>query len=397
MILKFFGDIAEFLDNHTEYGKRVHFKSILEEFRHDLAHELDYEQEAKNLTELGANLKTFDSIVIPAPKKDYTTSKVLTMDYVRGTKITDLGPLAHLELDGTHLADELFKAYLKQILIDGLFHADPHPGNVFITDDNRIALIDLGNGRAYQRTNAGKTPETALAVSEGNSVEAGNILIEIGTPTANFDEQEFRRKLTATITDEQGAKLENIQLGRSLLNYKRFANESGLDMPAELAMVSKTLLNLDIIGRTLDPKFEPNEAIRRNASEIMQQRFAKSLSPGNIFTAMIETKEFARQLPGRVNHILDLFAKNDFKVKINYDKEETFIEGFQKVANRIATGLILSSLIIGASLLMRVETTFRIFGYPGFAILLFVLAAGGGIFLIITISVRDRTRKQKPK
>src|SRR5207249_2162344 len=90
------------------------------------------------------NLKEFDRIVVPCPVDDYTTSRVLTMDYIRGRKITSLGPLARIEIDGPALAEQLFRAYLQQMLVDGFFHADPHPGNVFLTDDGRIAILDLG-------------------------------------------------------------------------------------------------------------------------------------------------------------------------------------------------------------------------------------------------------------
>src|SRR6185295_9853427 len=136
--------IAEFFDAHTELGRRHRFLRILEEFRITIQQELNYEREAQNLIALGENLKDFDLIQVPQPVPDYSTRCVLTMDYVQGRKITSIGPLARLELKGAPLAEELFKAYLKQVLVDGLFHADPHPGNVFLTDDGRIALLDLG-------------------------------------------------------------------------------------------------------------------------------------------------------------------------------------------------------------------------------------------------------------
>ena len=390
-------DIATFLDNHTEYGKNTHFMPVLDEFRRTLARELDYEHEAKNLLEVGENLKSFEAIIVPEPVKDYTTGKILTMEYIRGKKVTSLGPLAHMEIDGIRLAEELFKAYLKQILVDGVFHADPHPGNVFVTEDNRIALLDLGMVGRISQSMQEKLLKLLLAVSEGNSDAAGDIAIEIGRVRDDFDEIGFRQKLTATIEEEQGANLEDIQIGSSMLTYSRYASESGLDMPSELTLVSKTLLNLDIVGRTLDPSFKPNDSIRRNASDIMQQRFAKSLSPSNLFSSLIETKEFVREMPGRINKILDALSKNQFKVKIDYGEEATFIDGFQKIANRIATALVLASLIIGASLLMRIETPFQLFGYPGFAIILFLIAAGGAIWLLVDIVLKDRSRKRLNK
>ncbi|MGH7936483.1 MAG: ABC1 kinase family protein, partial [Chthoniobacterales bacterium] len=134
-------DIADFLDHHTELGKRYEFCQLLEQFRKSLLQELDYRQEASNLTTLREQLRDFPRLIIPAPIADYCTSRVLTMEFVPGKKVTELSPLARMEFDGAALAEEMFRAYLEQILVNGFFHADPHPGNVFITADYRIALL----------------------------------------------------------------------------------------------------------------------------------------------------------------------------------------------------------------------------------------------------------------
>src|SRR5882672_7392426 len=136
--------VAEFIDAHTEVGKRYEFGNLLADLRRSLLRELDFKQEAGNLIRLRSGLREFEQIIVPAPIEDFTTSRVLTMEYVSGKNVTSLSPLRLLEIDGRALSRDLFRAYLKQILVDGFFHADPHPGNVFLTDDNRIALLDLG-------------------------------------------------------------------------------------------------------------------------------------------------------------------------------------------------------------------------------------------------------------
>ncbi|MDQ1712744.1 MAG: ubiquinone biosynthesis protein, partial [Frankiaceae bacterium] len=137
-------EIAEFADAHTTVGRRYGFAAMLEEFRKSMLRELDYQQEARNLLTLRANLADFPRIHVPEPVADYSTSRVLTMEFIGGRKLTSLGPLAQLEVEGNALADQLIGAYLKQILVDGFFHADPHPGNVFLTETGDIGLIDLG-------------------------------------------------------------------------------------------------------------------------------------------------------------------------------------------------------------------------------------------------------------
>jgi len=382
-------DIAEFLDDHTEMGRRYEFRKILEEFRRSLLRELDYRQEAQNLTLLRRNLSDFDKIVVPAPIDDYTTSRVLTMEYISGTKITSLSQVARLELDGAGLAEELFRAYLKQILVDGFFHADPHPGNVFVTAAGQIALIDLGMVARLAPRVQEHLLQLLLAISEGQSDDAVAFALKLGEAREQFDEPEFARRVADLVGQHQDAELRNIQIGKAVLEIGRVAGDVGLRLPTELTMLGKTLLNLDQIGEALDPKFNPNASIRRNAAEIMRARMLKSASPGNLFSGILEMKEFVERLPGRVNKILDAVANNQLEVKVDAIDEARLMTGFQKVANRITMGLVLAALIIGAAMLMPVETSFRIFGYPGLAIILFLFAAGGGIALMLSILFKD--------
>jgi ubiquinone biosynthesis protein len=387
-------EIAGFLDKHTEWGKRYEFGKMLEEVRRSLWLELDYRQEARNLSTLGTNLLGFPGIVVPTPIEDFTTLRVLTMEYIRGKKITELSPLARLDFKGADLAEELFHAYLKQILVDGFFHADPHPGNVFLTDDHRIALLDLGMvGHIAPRLQENLL-QLLLAVSDGRGDDAATIAIKISELKEEFSENPFRQRVASLVSELQGSEMDQIQVGRVVLEITQISGDNGLRVLAELTMLSKTLLNLDLVGKTLDPKFNPNASIRRNAETILQQRVWKALSPTNLFGGLLEMKDLLVRLPSRLNRILDAIAHNELKVKVETIDENVIIEGLQKVANRIALGLVLAALIIGAALLARVETSFRIFGYPGFAILCFLGVGGGGLFLIVHILMHDRPSKK---
>jgi predicted unusual protein kinase regulating ubiquinone biosynthesis (AarF/ABC1/UbiB family) len=158
-------------------------------------------------------------------------------------------------------------------------------------------------------------------------------------------------------------------------------------------MLGKTLLNLDQVGRVLDPDFEPNTAIRRNAAELMRQRMLKSASPGQLFSSMLELNDFAQELPRRLNRVLDTVAGEGMSIQLHITNEAMMMSGLQKIANRIAMGVVLAALIIGAAMLMRVETRFRIFGYPGVAMLLFLAAVIGGILMVGDIVLHDRHGK----
>lgn len=387
--------LACFFQRHTRTGQRYHPDKVLEEFQNTLAHELDYRREAANLITLGTNLREFERLVVPQPIPDYSTRRVLTMEYIEGTKITELSPLARLDLDGTALAEELFQAYLKQILVDGVFHADPHPGNVLVTTDQRIALLDLGMVGHVTPGLQENLMKLLLAVSEGQAEEAGEMAVRIGNPSLKFNEAEFRSRIGKLVAEEQHAPLCNLEVGKVVLQIGRGAAETGLSVPPELSMLGKALLQLDQIGRALAPEFAPNESIRRNASNILNQRLKSSFTEGKLFATILEAKQFVGALPARLNKILDAVGKAELNVNVRPSETDFLVESARKVANRITMGLILAALIVGAALLVRVPTNFRLFGYPALAIILFLAAAAGGFWLLLSILWQDHKTRHK--
>jgi ubiquinone biosynthesis protein len=387
------GDMAAFLDTHTEAGRKYEFTPFLEEFRKNLLRELDYRLEARNLVIFANNLRDFDRIVVPQPVEDFTTSRVLTMDYISGRKVTSLTPLGKIDLDGYQLAEHLFQAYLQQILIDGFFHADPHPGNVFLTDDRRVALIDLGMVARITPRFQENLIQLLLAISEGKGDDAADLTIKIGEAKPGFDEKTFRRHVADLVLENQNAQLENLNAGRVVLRITQIAGECCFRLPPEFTMIAKTLLNLDQVVHTLDPKFDPNFAIRNWADVIMQRRFQKSLSAGNIYGTVLELKEFVDKLPSRVNQLVDTLTTKGIHIDVDAIDEHSLLASLHKIANRITVGLLLAALIVGAALMMRVETSFRLLGYPAIAIIFFLLAAGGALMLVFNILFNDEKDK----
>src|SRR5256714_3633731 len=393
--LESLGEIAHFLDQHTELGKRYEFDNMLVNLRKSLLRELDFTIEANNLSTIGQNLSEFDEIVVPEPIDDFTTSRVLTMEYVSGKKITALNPLRLLEIDGSLLAEELFGAYLKQFLVDGIFHADPHPGNVFLTDDDRIALLDLGMVGRVTRSFQDNLLRLLLAISEGRGETAAEAAIKMGEAKEGFDRDSFKRRVTDLVAENSDAILSRMNAGRVTLEITKISADCWFRLPPEFTMIAKALLNLDRVVYTLDSKFDPNAVMRDRANEILQRNIIKSVAPNNLLAGVVDLKEFAEKFPSRVNRILDVLGSNKLRFKVDAIDEKVVMEGLQKVANRITLGLVVAALIVGAALLMRVETPFRIFGYPGFAMIFFLIAAAAGLVLAINILIYDEKRRTK--
>ena len=387
--------VADLAVKHNKTARQYGFDNILEEFRHMLLKELDYTREAENLVTLGRNLKEFKHLFVPQPIADYSSSRVLTMEYVKGKKVTELSSLKMMETDFSPVVDELVKAYLKQIVFDGFAHADPHPGNIHLMEDNRIALMDLGMVARFSPTLQEDILKLLIAIGEYQIDEVANIIIGMSTIDEEVDLTSFRKNVARLVMDHQYRQAKDMQTGQLIIQINRMASESGIKIAVQLNILGKILLNMDKIVATLTPNFDFQKAISKNVESMMFQKAKKEIQPHNFFAKALETKRLMEQLPERVNKITKNLAENKFEIKVNALDEKRLTSDFQKVANRITLGLIIASMIIGASLLMRVSSTFSILGYPGLPMLLFIFAAIAGIVLVVNILLRDEDFRRK--
>ncbi len=381
------GDLADFVDAHSEVGRRYAVGALLEEFRKSLVDELDYRREAANLVTVGNIVARHQKIVVPTPYDDFTTSRVLTMEYVDGRKVTDIGPLGRLELDGEPLADQLFGAYLQQVLVEGVFHADPHPGNVLVTSDGRLALIDIGMVARLSPAHRDRLVKLFLALADSRPDEVARIARTMGEELPDFDEALFVHAVTDVVGRAADEALADLDVGAMLLQLTRKAGEAGLRMDPELVMLGKTLLNLDQVAGVLDPSFEPRDALRRHTTELM--RSSMKTSPAALMASVLEAKEFVEALPGRINRAMDAVGQGNFELRIKAFDEDEFLRGLHKLANVIAAGLILSALILSSALLARStggepSTANRI------ALVVFVVSTVAGLAMLVRITLQTR-------
>ncbi len=374
---------------HTEIGKKYAFSDVLAELKRIMLHELDYLREAENLVTLGTNLKQYKRLLVPQPIPDYTTSRVLTMEFVKGEKVTNISPLRKLEEDHTALIEELIESYLKQIVLDGFVHADPHPGNIHLLENNKIALIDLGMVAQFSKKMQDYLLRLLVGLSKNDGEEISGILLEMSERNEKSSEKQFERHIVHMVNDSRHSTAEDMQTGKLLIQMNRSAAQNGIYLPVEVNILGKILLNMDQIILALAPNFDLRNAVRKYVSEIMQKKAINELSPEDMFSALLESKKLAENLPERINKITDNLAKNNFSFKVDALDEKRLTDGFQKIANRITVGIIIAAMIVGAAMMMSVPSPFTIFGYPGLAIIFFLIAAIGGMALSYSILFMD--------
>ena len=386
-------ELSDFAVKHSKTAKKYGIDDVLDEMRHILIHELDYSREAQNLIALGKNLEKFEHIVIPQPVLDYSTSKILTMDFVEGQKITSVHGIQKTETDFSVLIDELVEAYLQQIIYDGFAHADPHPGNVHLTKDRKIALMDLGMVAKFSPNLQEQILKLLIAISKYNGEEVSKVLLEISQDDKNADIIGFKKEINRIVLDSQNRNAAEMQTGKMLIRMNKIAAEKGIRIAVELNILGKILLNLDQIVAVLAPQYDLAENMKQILEKMMVKKMAHEAQPENFFAQLIETKKLAENLPERLNKITENLAQNQFQLKIDAIDEERFTDAFQKVANRISIALIIAALIIGSSLLMRVPN-FQIFGIS-IAMFFFIIASVFGLWLAYKMVMKDEDFKRK--
>ncbi len=393
LLTRLSGTIGMVSDAPRRYG----FAEWIGEFRKTLSDELDYRREAENLETFARNLVDYPRIGVPKPIWDYSTARVLTMEMIVGEKVTKISDLRRIDPAESlgELAGDLVRAYLDQVFVHGLIHADPHPGNVLLTTDGRLSLLDLGMVAHIPPRLRDQLLKLLLAIVDGRGEQAAETFAHLSTRLEDFDEPTFSRETARMIAQYSSSMNPGRSEGKLLLELTRVGAACGLRSPAELPLLGKTLLNLESVSSALDPRLPLKQIIEDHLQEVMQRQIKLMFSPNRMASDLIEVQELLRESPRRLSQLLRTLSDNRFRVHITGLEEARLIESMQKIANRIAAGVITSGLILGAAMMMRVPSQWQLFGYPALALILFLAAFVLGGALVASSLLGDR--KIKPK
>ncbi|MDQ6801096.1 MAG: AarF/UbiB family protein [Acidobacteriota bacterium] len=392
--MEVFGDIAKTLESHTDIGRKMNLVGAIEQAKITLNNELNYLQEARNAEILRQNLSEFPLIYVPVVIHDLTTAKVLTTEFVRGKKVSKVTPLQMIDHDYAALAAVITEAYLKQICVDGFWHSDPHPGNIFVRDtegESEIVLLDFGMVSRISREFQDEIIKLLLALSSNRGTEVADACVRLSQAQETFDATRFVHEISQIVANFHDVDVRQVNVGQLMFNVIAVANNNDLRVPAEMAMLAKTLLNLDGITKKLDPKFDPQAVIRAYAERLMTQKLQQKFNPRNFYPALLDLNQLMLDLPHRAREILDLTAASRLTFGIKLNQAEIFLAGIHKVANRITVGVVIAALLLSSSLIMR---------YPGkerFALIGYSIAAIAAVYLIVSTLVKDHRDEERAK
>lgn len=426
--LEYFRELAQFMNAHTAAGRRVDMVGVVQQLERSLADELDYRIEARNVAHFRKSLAEFPRLLAPRVIEGYSTERVLTTERVRGIKIDEISPLTRMEMAFRPVADELTRAYLKQITIEGHFHADPHPGNVFILlpahdnpatpseiaaayapDDQsrtssplareeaaaiataapldesievRLGLIDFGMTARLSPVMRDLCVRLLLGLADERGHEVAEALEEMGDPLPEFDRVAYVREISALVSRNYNLSMGEMQTGRVLYQMIAASYDRGLRLPAELTLLAKALVHLDAVTKALDPTFDPIGTVRDFMNEVAQDRAKRQVNSRQLFRVLSQSADLMSALPHRIDVITTRLANNDFQARLDIPAVKLLMEGAQKVANRVFSGLVLAGILVASGMLLPHSPTLGTAG--------FVVAGAIALYMVVSILWTDR-------
>ncbi len=373
--------LADLINKRVPSLRVFNVPEIVEEFDKSIHKEMDYELEARNTLNFQANFADDEGIHAPLILPEYSTSLVLTMEFIQGTKMSDV--LESPEgFDTKLLAERVAKSYFQQILMDGFFHADPHPGNLYVLEDNVLCYIDFGMMGHIDHEFMQNLGELFIQVIEYKADAIINQLIYMGIINESIDITALKRDIMDILDRYYGASLNDIHVGHILselaipLIFKYEAR-----IPPEFTLIVRAVTLIEEVAYSLDSEFDATAEFKPMVKKLLLQK----LSPKNMADLfkdnMFELEHLVKNLPRNINRFIAKVENGEIKVKYSED----LAEDIERTSNKLVVAIIIAALLLGSSWIIQIDKGPMIWGMPLLGFLGFAASAVLGVGLIIYI------------
>ena len=353
------------LAGHSETAQLLQLEALADELEVHLRAELNFAEEAYN-TELIARLVAdYDRLVVPEVIHPYVTERVLVLEYLAGKKIEPGHGLA--EEQARELARQFFNAYVFQVVVEGVYHADPHSGNILLTEDARLALLDFGLlGRLDDDTRRGLSL-LLLAIAQNRADDVADLIVELSLTGVRSDQPGFVQDVRRKLPRFHWRPLFAIRAGQALADLQRIAVDHSIALPTTFALVGKTLAQADSIARVLDPNLDPIALLEEETLEVMMVEAERRLEPNRLFSYLYTQLDPLTRLPRRFGHVLSELEQGSLKIGFVPTGLGELEGNLRSIANRVGAAIIIAALLIASAMLVRVHV-FRWLGIVGFSL-----------------------------
>ncbi len=364
-------------------------RGIVEEFSRTITRELDFTEEAKNMCRFRRNFANNSHIVIPRLYPDLVSRRMIVMERIDGVRIDNIDAIEEMGLNRTELARIGIDAYFKMFLEDGFFHADPHPGNIFVMPDGRIGLVDFGIVGWLTPDIMESIAAALVALVKKDFDALVDQYINLGLVTEDVDLESFKREFKNDIRDFliplYDLTLSEINIAQYMDTLLHMAIKYKLKIPADLLLLDKCLLILDSIGRELDPNFNFISIAEPYATKLIRSRYNPKRLYEKMERQMNEFTSFAVTTPKQLQILLRKTLKDELHLKLTHTGMDRFIRDIDRSTNRLSFSIVIAAIILSSSILTLSGTGGRIFDIPLFGLTGFIIAFVMGLWLLISI------------
>ncbi|MGD0960959.1 MAG: AarF/UbiB family protein, partial [Methylomonas sp.] len=374
-------DVAE---SESPDIRRFHPKEILQQFNQSLRQELDLARECRNAERIASNLADYPYIVIPKVYWEWTGERLNVQEYIQGVQGRDIEAIEKTGLDKKLLADRGAGAILKMIMVDGYFHADPHPGNVFYLPGNRLAFIDFGMFGRLTEERKEQVISLLYGMINREPKRVAEIFLE-WSDNINTDEHALTVEIDAFVDQYSSSALKDLSLTAMMSDFMTIFRDHNLLLPPDLALLIKAYLTLDGLGRYLNPDFNTLVFATPYVQKLMLERYRPEAIAKRGWQYMISLSEILSSFSKDLRYLLRAARKGAFQVNINVKHIERHVNTIDKAISRLTMGLFTAALIIGSSIIMTVTGGPVLFGLPAFGLLGYTFATVCGLWLLVSI------------
>lgn len=378
-------DLVNFIEKRLINGHIYQPIEIVKEFSKTIKQELDFVSEGRNIDKFRVNFKNSETVHVPKVYWQLTTSRILTMEYIDGVKISDIANSRDHQYDKKIISALGADMILKQIFVDGFFHGDPHPGNIFVMEKNVIALLDFGLvGRIKESTMVDMA--SLLIAAIGNDTDKIiKALEQMEIVDSGMDVKELKIEIKDFIDKYYGVSLKQLKISVIIEEILEIMIHHQIKIPSDLTLLVKSLVTIEGVGRDLDPDFDMVAHTKPFAKQLIGKKYSLTSLWGRGSESFKELLNFLEVFPKDLLWLIRNLRKGELNIGFQHKGLEKLIHEIDRSSNRLSFSMIIAALIIGSSMILGQPIGPFIFGYPAIGIIGYLFASFLGLFLIISI------------
>ncbi|WP_241645907.1 MULTISPECIES: ABC1 kinase family protein [Methanohalophilus] len=377
--------LAGFAQQHIEEIKLYNPVAVVDELSRSIHSEMDYTQEARNIEHFLSNFENDPVIVIPRVYNDYSSDRILTLEYIEGIKCNKFEKLANENLDREKIATDVSEAFMKQVFEHGFFHADLHSGNIFALEDGRIALLDFGMAGHLSEDMRGLLVDALLAVTNGDSTQYIEVMRDLGVADEKLDVRSFKVDYDHFLFKYYGRTLDQVDATEVSSEMLSLLRKHQIQVPPNIALLFKGVMTVGGFAMQMVPDFNVTEIAEPYARKFMKKRFSPRNMAKNSSKNLWYVSRLLSRAPLQLSHILEVAEKGYLNLKFEHEGTDRLLSEISVASNRLAFSLIISAIIVGSSLVIQTGMEPQVWGVPLFGLFGFFAAGIFGMGLIIYI------------